>query len=339
MRLRRWTALAAAAVALLFSAVLSPLSVATAADGPGSIGLRLVDIPANAIDDPRAQLYIVDHVAPGTTIERRIEVSNSTDSTMEVELYAAAATIEAGAFLGADGHSPNDLSSWTAVDPGTLPIPSKAKLLAVVMITVPTDAAPGEHFGVVWAEARSAPAEGTGVTTITRVGIRIYLSVGPGGPPAADFAVDSLTASRTAAGQPVVVASVHNTGGRALDIHGSLELLNGPGGLSAGPFEVTVGTTIAVGETEGVTVVLDKQVPDGPWDAAITLSSGLLERSAEARITFPKSGSAPPVPTSSPLGWFVLGASIVLAAVGTIVLYRVRRSRIGVLRRYSPRLR
>lgn len=329
MRARLWTAArAAAAAALLFSGVLFPLTAGSAAaDGPGSIGLRLVDIPADAVDDPRAQLYIIDHVEPGLTIERRIEVSNSTDSTVEIELYSAAATIEAGVFLGADGHSPNDLSSWTVIDPGTLPVPSMSKLLAAVRIVVPGDAAPGEHFGVVWAEVRSAPADGNGVTAVSRVGIRIYLSVGPGGPPAADFTVDSLTASRTTTGRPVVVASVHNTGGRALDVHGSLELRNGPGGLSAGPFAVTVATTIAVGGTEGVTVVLDSQVPDGPWDAAVTLTSGLLDRSADARITFPKSGSAAPVATSSSVGWFVLGAGIVIVAVATIVLYRVRRPR------------
>lgn len=294
-----------------------------AVDDPGSIGIRLVDIPASAVDDPRAQLYIVDHLAPGTSISRRIEVANSTSTGMNVELYSAAATIEAGSFLGAEGHSANDVSMWTSVDPHLLRVPGETTLLATVTITVPEDAAPGEHFAVVWAEARSNSAD-TGVTTVTRVGIRIYLSVGPGGPPAAEFSVDSLTASRTAEGRPMVVASVHNTGGRALDMHGSLQLQGGPAGLSAGPFAVTVGTTIAVGETEAVTVVLDSQVPAGPWDATVTLSSGLLERSATATITFPESGSAPPVSTSSTLVWLVLAGLLVALAASAIVLYRLR---------------
>ena len=322
-----------AALAMVFTAsLLGAASAVGAAEDPGSIGIRLVDIPAATLSDPRAQIYIVDHLAPGTTIQRRIEVANSTGSEMPVQLYSGAASVHDGAFLGADGHTANDLSSWTSIDPGTLSVLSNSVQVATVTIVVPVDAAPGEQFAVVWAEARSEPLRGAGVTTVTRVGIRIYLSVGPGGAPAADFTVDSLTASRTTAGQPVVVATVHNTGGRALDIHGSLELLNGPAGLSAGPFAVTVGTTIAVGETEAVTVVLDKQVPNGPWDAAVTLSSGLLERTAEARITFPKAGSAAPVSTSSPVGWLVLGASIVLVAVGAIVLYRVRRSRARGMR-------
>jgi hypothetical protein len=309
---------------------------AGAAEDPGSIGVRLVDVPADTVTDPRAQLYIVDHLAPGTTIERRVEVSNTTGTSLEIELYSAAATVEAGAFLGAAGHSPNDLSTWTSADPESLAVPSGATQLAMVTIAVPSDAAPGEQFAVVWAEARVGPADDSGVTTITRAGIRIYLSVGQGNPPAADFVVDSLTASRSVAGEPVVVAAVHNTGGRALDIHGTLQLSAGPGGLGAGPFPATLGTTIVVGATEMVTVALDERVPNGPWHAAITLHSGLLERVAEATITFPNSGSAPPVTTSSPPeSWFVFGAIALLLLTGAVVLYR-RTSRPRRGGRHAP---
>jgi hypothetical protein len=83
----------------------------------------------------------------------------------------------------------------------------------------------------------------------------------------------------------VVLATVHNTGGRALDMSGTLQLLAGPGGLSAGPFPVTLGTTLAIDDTEPVTIALDKRLPAGPWDARITLRSGLIERSARATIT------------------------------------------------------
>lgn len=63
-----------------------------------------------------------------------------------------------------------------------------------------------------------------------RVGIRLYVLVGAGNPPAADFAVESLTAARSADGLPVVRAAVRNTGGRALDLSGTLRLVAGPTG-------------------------------------------------------------------------------------------------------------
>jgi hypothetical protein len=169
---------------------------------------------------------------------------------------------------------------------------------ATVTIDVPEDAPPGEQYGVVWAEVRSEPVADGGVLQVSRVGIRIYLSVGPGGAPAADFTIDSLTAERSSEGQPIVLATVHNIGGRALDMSGTLKLLAGPGGLSAGPFPATLGTTLPIAGRETVTIALDDAIPAGPWDARITLRSGLLERTARATISFPASGASPSVLTT-----------------------------------------
>jgi hypothetical protein len=304
-------------------------SVRTATDG--GIGIRLLDVPANAGDDPRARLYIVDHLAPGTVIHRRVEVSNTTPSAQHVVLYPAAASVANGSFLGAEGHTPNDLSTWTSIDPSASDVPGGARLTGIVTIRVPSDAPPGEQYGVVWAEVRSTLEPGGGVIQVSRVGVRIYLSVGPGGPPPADFTIDSLTAERSPEGSPTILATVHNTGGRALDMNGSLELSGGPGGLSAGPFPATLGTTLGIGDTEAVTITLDPELPSGPWDARITLRSGLLVRTARATITFPVAGTAPPVHTAPVRpGWLypaIAGAAIVLlGAAGLLVRTRRRRA-------------
>jgi hypothetical protein len=326
--------------ALAFTAVVAGSASASAgapspaprAAAPGNIGLRLVDVPATARNDPRARLYIVDHLAPGTVIHRRIEVSNTTDSTAHVVLYAGAATIVKGSFLGAVGHTRNDLSNWTSVSPGASDVPTGGRVTATVTITVPSDAAPGEQYGVVWAEERSAPVAGGGVIQVSRVGIRLYVSVGPGGPPAANFTIDSLTAERSPDGRPMVLATVHNTGGRALDMNGTLRLLAGPGGLSAGPFPASLGTTLGIGDTEPVTIALDKQLPAGPWDARITLHSGLLDRSARATISFPDAGAAPSVKaTSTGSGWLYLAIArlvvlLLLILAARYVLRKRRRS-------------
>ena len=147
-------------------------------------------------------------------------------------------------------------------------------------------------------------------------------------PPAADFTIDSLTAQRSPDGLPTVLATVHNTGGRALDLAGSLEMLNGPGGLSAGPFPATPGFTLAIGASGQVTIALDERVPDGPWDATLTLHSGLLERSATASIIFPGSGSALPVPvTAAEGGWPLAAIALVVALLCGLVLL-VRRTKV-----------
>jgi hypothetical protein len=319
--------------ALAVTVVVAGPAGATAAEPLGSIGLRLVDAPAAAHDDPRAQIYVVDHVAPAGVIRRRIEVSNTTASIAHVVLYAAAATIEKGSFLGAAGRTPNDLSTWTSVHPDAVDVPAGGRATATVVIAVAPDAAPGEQYGVVWAEVRSGQPGGGGLTQVSRVGIRMYLSVGPGGAPAADLSIDSLTAQRTQSGQPMVVATVRNTGGRALDVSGTLQLSAGPGGLNAGPFPANLGITLGIGDTEPVTIALDKQLPAGPWDARITLHSGLLERSAKATITFPALGSAAPVtttPARSQRPYAALATVIVVATIGIaggVTVHRRRRLR------------
>lgn len=318
------------AVAVGLPVPFAPPAQAAGSSAPaGSIGLRLLDIPANVTDDPRARLYIVDHVAPGAVVERRIDVANGLPDATTINLYSGAASISDGAFLGAEGRTPNDLSTWTSVDRESPTVPAGGSVTATVTITVPADAAPGEQYGVVWAEVAAPPSSGGGVTVVNRIGIRIYLSVGLGGAPAADFLVGTLTAARSAEGQPMVVASVQNTGGRALDMFGTLQLLGGPGGLSAGPFPVVLGTTVGIGNTEPVTIVLDKEVPAGPWDATITLHSGLLERSATATITFPDVGTAAAVPIASgPPEWLyvaIIGLLLLLILVALLVRRRRRR--------------
>jgi hypothetical protein len=299
----------------------------------GSIGLRLVEVPEASADDPRARLYIVDHLPPGTVIERQIEISNTTAAAAQVHLYSAAATIDDGAFVGSEGATPNELSTWTSVAPGTVEIPAAGVTQATVKVAVPADAAPGEQYGVVWAEVRTAP-EGGGVVQANRVGIRLYVSVGPGGAPAANFTIEALTAERTKDGEPQVVATVHNTGGRALDMSGSLELTDGPGGLSAGPFPASLGTTLAIGATEQVTIVLDKQLPDGPWKAHLALRSGLVERTADSSFSFPSPGASVAVAIATPRPWWLipLAAAVVLLVL-LLVIVVVRRRR----RRRAPR--
>jgi hypothetical protein len=245
--------------------------------------------------------------------------------------------ITKGSFLGANGHTASDLTSWTSVAPRSVDLPANRNADVTISIAVPGDAPAGERYGVVWAETRSPAGTATSgtVTQVSRVGVRIYLSVGAGAAPAPEFNIESLTAQRAPNGDPVVVAAVHNTGGRALDISGTVQLSRGPAGLSAGPFPATLGTTLAIGDTEPVRTELDKQLPSGPWAAHITLHSGPVEHTADATITFPASGESPAVPIASPRPWWPypsLVAGVLAVGVPGIALTRRRcRRRTGRL--------
>jgi len=305
--------------------------VVTAQEDPGSIGIRLVDAPEDRRDDPRAQIYIVDHLSQGTTITRRVEVQNTTPNDAEVQLYVAAADVNDGVFEFGEGRAENELTDWTTVDPASVVVPAGGGATqAEVTIAVPDDAEDGERYGVIWAEL---PGSGGAANVVNRVGVRIYLSVGEGEEPVTDFTIDTLRALRTEDGIPVVETTVTNTGGRALDLGGELELANGPGSLTAGPFQVEVGTTLGPGESAPARVELDPELPSGPWDATVTIRSGREERVAEATITFPEEAgeAAEPVDASDVEGQrkilLPIAALAVLLVGAALLFFFLRRRR------------
>ena len=262
-------------------------------------------------------------------------MSNTTAAALRLELYVGPATVDENGFAPAGGRQESELTRWSTVEPSSVELAPGGTAPARVTIRVPGDAAPGERYGVVLAEA--PPQGGDGLAQVApRVGIRIYLSVGDGNEPASDFVVDSLQAGREDDGTPVVLARVENTGGRALDMRGELTLDEGPGGLSAGPFPAELGTTIAPGDTSAVRIALDPELPNGPWLAKLKLQSGELERAVEATITFPEEPGtmgdeveADPVQAQRKL--------LLPVAAGGVVVGLAATSWVG-LRLFRPRL-
>lgn len=254
------------------------------------LGIRLAEAPVEARDDPRAQVYLVDQVEAGETVQRKIEITNGTAQGIEPRLYVAAAAVGAGNFAVDERAPASGLSRWSNISPARLELQGGERATATLEIDVPDDAEDGEYYGAALAEIRS---EGDGgVSVVSRVGIRIYLAVGDE-PLVSDFEITKLTARRAEDGKPIVTASVTNTGQRALDMSGDLELTDGPGGIRAGPFQAELGRTLAIGETQPVRVVLDEGTPAGPWEAKLTLRSGRIAKTVEGAIGFPQPGASP----------------------------------------------
>lgn len=263
-----------------------------------SIGIALVDIPQTRQEDPRARTYVIDHVSPGARFERRVRVCNGTSAPVEVQVYAGAATVDGDEFRAVEGRVDNELSRWISTDPSRLTVPAQGERLVTVRFAVPAEAKGGERYAAILVEAPPVQ-QSSGFAVANRVGVRVYLSVGGPQEPASDFVVDSLQAIRRDDGTPAVTARVRNTGERALDMRGELRLSEGPGGLSAGPFPATVGTTLLPGDSAPIDVPLDAAIQGGPWRATITMRSGLLERRAEAQITFPDQAGAQAEPVEA----------------------------------------
>lgn len=295
-------------------------------DPGGRLGIRLIDAPVIRRKDPRARSYIVDHLAPGTVIHRRIQVSNISARAQHVDLYATAAGVEQNRFVFAPERTPNELTTWAALDRPQVDLAPHGSRIVNATIRVPKSAWHGERYAVIWAQEIAKPDHTHNLGLINRVGIRIYLDVGAGGEPPSDFRIERLTPMRDAAGKPQIIAQVHNTGGRALDMSGALSLREGPGGLKAGPFPATTGVTLLPDHTAPVSVLLDKRIPAGPWKVRLTLSSGLVKRTATATVTFPPVG----IGKSHQMGfrWLVpLLIALFFGLLIAVIIVLIRRSR------------
>jgi hypothetical protein len=335
------TGTAAAAPALTAASALPAVLAAAASDpapnpapnpapGPGAVGIRLMEAPAAAVNDPRAHTYIVDHLSPGAVISRKIEISNTTRQIQHVSLYAGEADIKDGSFLAAEGRNQNDLARWTKMSQPELDVAPGVKIPVVATVTIPKDAAPGEQYAAIWAEIGNPVP---GIKVVNRVGVRMYVDVGGANPAPTSFTLDTLTALRGEDGRPGVSVQIHNDGGRALDLTGEMRLSDGPGSLAAGPFPGQLGkSTLAPGQSLSMIIPLDPKLPNGPWKASVSVKSGTVERHAEGTIEFPSGpGSSEPVSLNGDLtAWLPLGIGLlvllVVLAIGAGVLIGRRRA-------------
>jgi hypothetical protein len=255
--------------------------------GPGQFGVRLYDVPVSDLHNPRGLRYITDFLPSGTVIHRRILVLNEESRKVHFTVYPDAARIAHGYFIGDAGHARSELTSWISVRHPSLTLRPHSSTLDMITIRVPRQATRGEHYGEIWVQqvGHGRTSGGVAITEVARVGIRIYLAVGHGAPPT-NFAITSVTGHRSASGQPLLVAHVRNTGGRAVDLSGQARLSAGPGGTTAGPFPEQQIITLAPGQADNMVFAPGKSLPSGPWTATVTLVSGFTTRTAHSTIQF-----------------------------------------------------
>ena len=300
---------------------------ATAASGdsmsrpaPQRFGVRLVDVPVAEANNPRALRYIIDYLPPGAVIHRRILILNEESHTAHFTVYPDAAQIAHGFFVGDNGATRSELTTWIAVRHPSITIGPDSSATDMITISEPRTATKGEHYGVVWVQqvAQVHPSRAVTVNEVTRVGVRIYLAVGRGGMPPTRFAITSISGRRTAKGQPFIVAAVRNTGGRAVDLSGVARLTTGPGGTAAGPYGERQVVTLAPGQAGEVTFVPASRIPNGPWTARISLVSGLTSLSSSATIQFSGAVNSSWWTTRLPMeisGTAILAALLLLAGI------------------------
>jgi hypothetical protein len=286
-----------------------------------------VDVPVSEAHNPRGLRYIIDFLHPGMVIRRRIMLISQESRKAHFSVYPAAAEIKKGYFVGAAGKARNELTTWIKVTRPQVNLGPEKSALDLVTIRVPKVATKGEHYGVIWMQQAAVVRQPNGIAVreINRVGIRIYLAIGKGGAPPTRFTVSSIAGHKSPNGKPYLTAVVRNTGGRAVDVSGTVRLTDGPGGTSAGPFSLQRVVTLAPGQSQPVTFAPPRSLPSGPWLASVKLVSGMTVARASATISFSSTAS-----TSfwlKPITIIWVGAITALMLIGLGIGWRSRRAR------------
>ncbi|MFN3339782.1 MAG: hypothetical protein ACK40Z_08800 [Dietzia sp.] len=298
-----------------------------AGEPSGSIRISLLDIPADRVDDPRANSYIVDNIPPGESIARRVQVTNDTGAPAILDVYAGPAEILDGNFVPKPRGQTNPLTSWVGLSSDEVALENGQSAEVLVTIDVPDDAPEVEQYGAIWVSTRADDSDSEQqIQQVSRVGVRLYVSVGEGNGPPSDFGIDGLTPQRDAEGNAAVAVRVENTGGRAVDVSGTLTLGDGPGGLTAQAVSSST-LTVSPGDDGEVLFVIPSSVefPAGPWQATADLQSGWSQHSFSSEITFPDQGIGEANNGGWPLAvWGALAAGLLAAILLATLLLRRR---------------
>lgn len=299
------------------------------------MSIGLADTDAHRSDDPRSAFYVVDAVTRGNTFERTLRVTNTTTESVTVALYIGDAAIVDRRFAFDVAPEDDGVSGWSQVSPAQLTIAPGTSEHASVVITPPSDLTAGERYGVIWAELPRSG--GNAGVVVNRVGVRIYLAVGSETSFTNDLTVDQLTAIRDPDGRAVVAVNITNTGTRALDLSGTVDLARESGTASA---QLDPGTVLPPGDSGEALARFDGDLADGPWDATVSVSGNGVERRGTATISFP----AEPDRRARPVVVEAVGndssaaaplVALAVALTGLVLAALVVRARASVGRRDS----
>ncbi len=110
----------------------------------------------------------------------------------------------------------------------------------------------------------------------------------------------------------------------AVDLSGTARLTGGPGNTSAGPYQARQVVTLAPGQSGAITFTPARRLPSGPWQATVTLVSGLTVRKATATVLFSNHRSAAWL-SSATMIWTGGGLIAVLFVLFVVMARRGRR--------------
>lgn len=188
-------------LAVILTLSTSPAALAfalgTAADGTTDDASWLVQ-PAGPLGGADSRTYLVHDLQPGQTAADAISITNhgDTDLTLRVLATDAYSDPESGAFsLLPSDDAPRDAGAWVQLAASKVTIPAHAKAELPVVISVPTNATPGDHAGGIVTSYTSdaVDPDGQPILVEARIAMRLYLHIA--GKRMPSISVEDITSS------------------------------------------------------------------------------------------------------------------------------------------------
>jgi len=339
-----WAVPATAGVA----ATSEPPPATSAAPDSSSFGLQ----PASA-EGPDSRTSLTYDVIPGQVIDDHVALTNDTSRPLLMRLFAtdATTTTEGGFVLLPSGQRPIDAGAWVRFDSAatvTVPArmagsPSPSTVVVPFRLTVPADAAPGDHVGGVVVAVASTSTDSRGQQSalerraVTRLLIRVAGATRP------ELAIDDLridyaaSANLRGTGVATVSYTVHNTGNVTVGGQQSVSIagLWGPVADVRGPGL----SPMVPGSSLKVVIV----VPDAPQGLSDTVTVTVLPQEL-------RPGAGPGAPSAAvaavasktfvAVPWTAMAVAavlVVILVIGVRTSRRRRRSRLALTSVPKPR--
>ncbi len=154
---------------------------------------------------PGGRDFFIYTLPQGDRFGDRVAISNLSDTSATYAVYATdAVNTDDGSFsLLREGEPPTDVGTWVELGATQYTLEPGEQVIIPFSITVPADAAPGDHVGAIVAQKIDDPSAtdgGIGVDVRVRIGARIYVRVD--GPISPSLSIESFAIQYDAPGLP-----------------------------------------------------------------------------------------------------------------------------------------
>ena len=234
--------------------------------------------PSTADGPDRRSSFTYTNLKPGTIVHDYVGVTNYSKMPVTFQVYASDAfnTTTGSLDLLPASQKPSDVGSWVSLLKETVTIEPGARVNEPFTLTVPDNAAPGDHTGGLIASISTVGGGVAGSVNVDRrLAVPVYLRVTGALHPA--VAVESLSTSYHGILNPFggggtdVSYTIHNTGNSRLDVSQAVTV-TGVFGLRLKSAHPAAVTDLLPGATYRVTEHLSGVFPVGPMTAHVDVA-------------------------------------------------------------------